>query len=76
MQLMHPKTFVSYQQWETCVSSKKGGKRLYFFPLTLRKKHPSWLYLAKEMKNESKLFFKAAKETVSARDEPVASTKR
>lgn len=28
------------------------------------------------LKEESKLFFKAAKETVSARDEPVASTKR
>lgn len=71
---MHPKTSVSYQQWETCVSSKKGGKKALLFPLTLRKKHPSRLHLAK--KNESKLFFKAAKETVSARDEPVASTKR
>lgn len=76
MQLMHPKTSVSYQQWETCVSSKKGGKKALLFPLTLRKKHPSLLHLAKEMKNESKLFFKAAKETLSARDEPVASTKR
>lgn len=75
MQLMHPKTSVSYQQWETCVSSKKGGKG-FTFSVNTKKKHPSRLHLAKEMKNESKLFFKAAKETLSARDEPVASTKR
>lgn len=38
MQLMHPKTSVSYQQWETCVSSKKGGEKGFTFSVNTKKK--------------------------------------
>lgn len=63
MQLMHPKTSVSYQQWETCVSSKKGGGKALLFPLTLRKKkNPSRLHLANEIKTRH--YFERRKQTL------------
>lgn len=61
MQLMHPKTSVSYQQWETCASSNKGGEKALLFPLTL-KKNPSRLHLANEMKTRH--YFERRKQTL------------